>query len=81
MNPLSQPASAMDSATALNEILAPQLTRFTAFNGGDEGREQATLAKHWLLLLHEEDPPSAFAVAERLSHFLDRMSADASEAR
>lgn len=77
MNPLSQPASAMDSATALTEILAPQLTRFMAFHAGDEGRAQAELAKHWLHLLHEEDPPSAFAVAERLSHFLDRMSADA----
>lgn len=77
MNPLSQPASAMDSATALIEMLAPQLTRFMAFHGGDEGRAQAALAKHWLHLLHEEDPPSAFAVAERLSHFLDRMSADA----
>lgn len=77
MNPLSQPASAMDSATALIEMLAPQLTRFMALHGGDEGRAQAELAKHWLHLLHEEDPPSAIAVAKRLSHFLDRMSADA----
>ena len=77
MNPISQPASAMDSATALSEILAPQLTRFMAFHGGDEGRAQAKLAKHWLHLLHEEDPPSAIAVAKRLSYFLDMMSADA----
>jgi nitric oxide reductase NorD protein len=77
VNPLSQPASAMNSAAALIEMLSPQLTRFMAFHGGDEGRAQAELAKHWLHLLHEEDPPSAFAVAERLSHFLDRMSADA----
>jgi nitric oxide reductase NorD protein len=77
MNLLSQPASATDSATALIGMLAPQLTRFMAFHGGDEGRAQVALAKHWLHLLHEEDPPSAFAVAERLSHFLDMMSADA----
>lgn len=77
MNLISQPASAMDSATALNEIVAPQLTRFIAFQGRDEGSAQAELAKHWLHLLHEEDAPSAFAVAERLSYFLDRMSADA----
>ena len=77
MNPLSQPASAVDSATALIEMLAPQLSRFMAFHGGDEGRAQAALAKHWVDLLHEQDPPSAFAVAQRLSHFLDKMSADA----
>lgn len=77
MIPLSQPTSAMSSATALIEILAPQLARFMASHSGDEGRDQAALAKHWLILLHEEDPPSAFAVAERLSYFLDRMSTDA----
>jgi len=77
MNLLSQPASAMDSATVLIEMLAPQLSRFMALHGGDEGRAQAALAKHWVDLLHEQDPPSAFAVAQRLSHFLDRMSAEA----
>jgi uncharacterized protein YegL len=77
MSLLQQPANTTDSATALSEMLAPQLTRLMAFPGGDEGRAQAALAKHWLQLLHEEDPSSAFAVAERLSHFLDKMSADA----
>jgi hypothetical protein len=77
MNLIPQPASAIDSATALSEILAPKLTRFMAFHRGDEGRAQAALAKQWLHLLHEEDPSSAFAVTERLSYFLDRMSADA----
>ena len=77
MNPISQPASAMNSVTALIEILVPQLTRFIVFHGEDESRAQAELAKHWLHLLHEEDPPSAIAVAKRLSYFLDTMSADA----
>ena len=81
MNSRSQPASAMngatDSATALNELLAPQLTRFLASHPGDAGRAQAALAKHWLILLHEEDASSAIALAARLGQLLDRLSAEA----
>ena len=81
MNSRLQPASAMDgatdSATALNELLASQLTRFQASRTGDAGRAQAALAKHWLTLLHEEDASSAIALAARLGQLLDRLSAEA----
>lgn len=77
MSQLSQPASAIDSATALTELLGPQLTRFLASHGGEEGQAQATLATHWVRLLHAEDAPSAIAIAKHLDQYLGRMSAEA----
>ena len=68
---------ASTSRSALSDLLAPQLARFAAAaQGGADGPAQAATALRWLHLLHEEDAPSALALAARLERVLDGLNAD-----